>query len=242
MEAIGALPALARGSRAFQLRPAEVIVAWRGVLCLVFEGWPESVAELKARMDTDGEFTGLRQENSGSKVPKMSVACLRDGRVLTKEEVRTLQRICDEVRIDGALRFDTAHACIFQWCSLERLILSTPMRLGDDSGGRYCASVDRSQADMSTQMRSEAKEDHLDSYYPHVAADGNRENGHYRKSRWGGTLVAFATKNANPVINAQNEKALRILDKLRRRVEETFPGYFAFFDSDALHVTLRALL
>ena len=46
-------------------------------------------------------------------------------------------------------------------------------------------------------MRAEAREDNIDRYYEHVAAAGNRECEHYRKSRWGGTLVAFAAKNAS---------------------------------------------
>ena len=280
------------------LTACAVFVAWSGVICVAFDGWPRHFEDVKDKMaatsdarteievykyssdccgDDNGDnakeksnFGGLREENSGSMFPKMTLACLKKGVVLSKDETRHLMRVCDDVSVEikkrgeglvsSELNFDTVHACLFQCCSLERLIISHPMTLQKQEQHRQ--EEEEKQKDKEEVARSESEEDYIispaqrmhvmkvledacesniDIYMPKIEKDGNRED-HYRKDRWGMTCVAFASRNADTEYNARNSLMLSIIIRMLREKIQPIVDKYVFFDPDSLHVTIRALL
>ena len=208
-------------------------------------------------------FGGLRQENSGSMFPKMTLACLKSGITLAKEDALELMRIVadvsnefikvrNELHMHTHLSYDTIHACIFQCCSLERLIVSHAMRLRDGSSGdnrRIIGDNDRLAVqdeiqcqNAVTKVLEEASEKNIDTYSEMIQREGNRED-HYRKDRWGGTCVAFAHGNYEDKINeANNEILSKLTTILEERIPQRLKDYYVFFDRGSLHVTVRAIL
>jgi hypothetical protein len=97
------------------LRPLSFFVAWNGVLCLVFDGFPPLLAALKDRLNSfvaaDGSSDGggaetsggagpesspqLPRENFGSKWPKVTLGAMSDGAsALSLEELSDLRKLC----------------------------------------------------------------------------------------------------------------------------------------------------
>ena len=76
------------------LEPHSFFAAWNGVLCVVFDGFPHAVVELKSRLDQDcASF--LPKENFGSKWPKTSLGALADDAPsFTRGELEKLRAIC----------------------------------------------------------------------------------------------------------------------------------------------------
>ena len=74
--------------------PNSFFAAWNGVLCVVFDGFPHAVVELKSRLDQDcASF--LPKENFGSKWPKTSLGALTDDAPpFTRGELEKLRAIC----------------------------------------------------------------------------------------------------------------------------------------------------
>jgi hypothetical protein len=76
-----ALSAINGGSTdaAVTLRPRDVFVAYGGVVCLVFEGFPDALLHLKRAVDVEGRKTmpeAWPAENMGSKWAKVTLAAL----------------------------------------------------------------------------------------------------------------------------------------------------------------------
>ena len=72
-------------------QPLQFFVSWNGVLCVVYKGFPPSIASLKRLLPL---ACHLPQENPGSRWPKTSIAALNDGVALTENDLRLLVSIC----------------------------------------------------------------------------------------------------------------------------------------------------
>jgi hypothetical protein len=79
-----------------QLVPKQFFVAWSGVVTLAWSGFPPQLAELKRAIAET--FPDLPDENPGSRWAKTTLGCLRDGKRLTPDTLKTLARVCDEFR------------------------------------------------------------------------------------------------------------------------------------------------
>jgi len=214
------------GTRACVLRPAQYFPAWQGVLTLCYTGLPPALADAKAHLAA--RYPHLPKENPGSMWPKTTVACLREGKRLSPEQLATLLRVCAEVskRLESdeqaAVEVESLSATAYSCRSLERrLFMSTlPLR----------GPVDRQQPreDDAERARRVLAEPLEEGYWFQASKDGNRE-AHYRGEAAGMTLVSFLPR------------APARLAELRAAVEEALPGMYAFFEQASLHVTLRAL-
>ena len=146
-------------------------------------GFSQSVLELKGSIDA--AHPSLPPEASGSKWPKTSVACLREGRRLTPEQLAALLRACREESAAsfGAARpalriaLDSAAMVLYACRCLERVVSahSVPFAGGDDGGAAPAEAEQRRVA----AILGEAEEE---GYWFRASADGNRE-AHYRGGR-----------------------------------------------------------
>lgn len=79
---------------------------------------------------------------------------------------------------------------------------------------------------------------------PKVNIGGRRET-HYRSPHIEATLVAFLSLqrgNSAPEEHLSGRPVVPpYLQSFRESVDALLPGYYAWFDEDALHVTIRAL-
>lgn len=94
-ETAGEVPPLVAALEAARpccLQPLAFFVSWQGVLTLAYSGFPPALLGLKAAVDAAAP--ALPAESPGSRWPKTSLACLRDGRRLTPDQLATLSAIC----------------------------------------------------------------------------------------------------------------------------------------------------
>ena len=74
------------------ISPYAFFVSWNGVLTLAFNGFAPAIINLKSRLID--AHPALPPEASGSKWPKTSIGCLKDGVTLTREQFETLNALC----------------------------------------------------------------------------------------------------------------------------------------------------
>ena len=223
-----------------ELRPRAFFVAWSGVITLAWQGFPPVLAGLKRRIAET--FPALPPEKPGSKWPKTTLGCLKEGARLTPDQLRKLTQLCDSffISLPPAERelsplattpncepVDSLSVVLFQCRSLERVLSEHEVRLGGQTRNR-----DRPAKDETTIVDAVIEEswvENLERYWPLVARDGGRE-GHYRDVNFGATLVARLKRL--PAAVAQ----------FRLAVDEALPGMYVWFDDSSLHVTLRGLV
>lgn len=223
-----------------ELRPRAFFVAWSGVMTLAWHGFPPVLAGLKRRIVET--FPALSPEKPGSKWPKTTLGCLKEGARLTPDQLRKLTQLCDRffMSLPAAERelsplattpnfepVDSLSVVLFQCRSLERVLSEHEVRLGGQTRNR-----DRPERDEETvvdRVLVESSVENLERYWPLVARDGGRE-GHYRDVNFGATLVARLKRL--PAAVAQ----------FRLAVDEALPGMYVWFDDSSLHVTLRGLV
>ncbi|BBM96726.1 hypothetical protein MPTK1_1g00170 [Marchantia polymorpha subsp. ruderalis] len=207
---------------------AEFFVAWQGVLTIAFCGIPNSILQIKR--DVDQELQGVVRENPGSKWPKTSVACLRDDKVLTLEQLSKLRRICSEespalAASTPPVIVDNLSVVLYENCCLEKIILeaTTPLRLPVETS----KPTSEEKAHVRGVMDEFAAEN-LEVYHVFTSKFGNR-SAHYRNSKAGATLVHFL------------KTVPAALARFRQRVDEDLPGMYDWFSDSSLHITIRAL-
>ncbi|OAE35131.1 hypothetical protein AXG93_4461s1100 [Marchantia polymorpha subsp. ruderalis] len=223
---------------------AEFFVAWQGVLTIAFCGIPNSILQAtilkssfililflgRIKRDVDQELQGVVRENPGSKWPKTSVACLRDDKVLTLEQLSKLRRICSEespalAASTPPVIVDNLSVVLYENCCLEKIILeaTTPLRLPVETS----KPTSEEKAHVRGVMDEFAAEN-LEVYHVFTSKFGNR-SAHYRNSKAGATLVHFL------------KTVPAALARFRQRVDEDLPGMYDWFSDSSLHITIRAL-
>lgn len=74
------------------LQPLAFFISWHGVLTLAYRGFTPALLDLKRRLAL--AHPALSAEAPGSKWPKTSIACLKEGTTLTPEQFQTLRALC----------------------------------------------------------------------------------------------------------------------------------------------------
>ena len=74
------------------VEPYAFFVSWQGVLTLAFAGFPPAILDMKDRIAA--QHPALPPESPGSKWPKASLGCCKDGVTLAREQFNTLNQLC----------------------------------------------------------------------------------------------------------------------------------------------------
>mmetsp|Transcript_14691 Transcript_14691/g.37746 ORF Transcript_14691/g.37746 Transcript_14691/m.37746 type:complete len:263 (+) Transcript_14691:272-1060(+) len=228
------------------LNPVRFFVSWNGVLTLVYSGFPPALVKLKAAMR--GSFEALPTENPGSKWPKTTLGCVKDGKRLTPSELETLNAICAEcsaalgLESDTLVEVDVLSMVLYQCRSLERRVSEwrTPLAAASGRGG-----VDEAApaAEEVARVADVVKQAEGENYWFAASRDGNRE-AHYRGTYIGATLVhpLQCTHSRDTHRHASAAALPGLLAGFQAKVEAAMPGMYAFFAPESLHVTLQALV
>ena len=214
-------------ARASTLRGRAFFVAWNGVLTMAYEGWTEGVARYKRALN-DPEV-GLQEEAHGSKWPKTSLACLRDGDLRT-EELNVLRTSCEkfaEAVKEVRVALNRAKVVVFASRCCERRLSVRTLEMAS-------GNVDNVDASVVSDANRDIVEDILRagnaaSYIDDVNRPGHRAN-HYENGA-GVTLVVDCGETIGDLV-----------DKFRAEVEARLPGRYRWFDTNSLHIAIRGLV
>ncbi|KAG1677218.1 hypothetical protein FOA52_013416 [Chlamydomonas sp. UWO 241] len=229
--------------------PGRFFVSWSGVLTLAYTGFSPALEGLKARMQ-DGE-TVLPRENPGSKWPKTSLGCLRDGARLTPQQLSVLSDICRELSeaalgesMQETVFVDRLSIVLYGCRCLEhnrRLSMRT-VAMAPAASPAECAA--RPSEEERGRVAGVMSEMSSPDYWFHASKDGSRES-HYRGPALGLTLVhdisCFWDAQGGPGegLGSAFWDAVRAF---RARVDAELPGMYTWFDESSLHITVRALM
>jgi len=240
------LQELIRATPRCLLNPVRFFVSWQGCLTLVYSGFPPALAQLKRTVR--GSFEALPPENPGSKWPKTTLGCVKDGKRLTPAQLETLDHICQEcsaaLALDGhtMVEVDVLSVVVYQCRSLERLVSqwATPLAAVEGSSSLDERAPEGEEVARVAQVVAQAAEK---DYWVSVSKDGNREP-HYRGTYIGTTLVhpLQCTRPSETARIPSASSLPKILALFEQRVQEALPGMYAFFKQDSLHVTLQAIV
>merc|ERR1711971_167211 len=103
------------------LKPKCFFVAWNAVPTLVFSGWPEPIDSMKSEMQNNATVC---KEMFGSKFPKITLGCVKDGVTMTPALLATVRRICAEQPVpkDWVLTLDSLSVVLYENRSQESVI------------------------------------------------------------------------------------------------------------------------
>jgi hypothetical protein len=219
--------------------------AWR-------RGFPLPLLELKSALNG---IQGLPAEQPGSLWPKTSLACLHDRRRLSPDQLQALLEVCR--RCNGQLAalspaaVRRAEIVVHQCRSLERTLSVQSVEF--KKGGDHARELP--PPDQEKRVAEILAEPEAADYWFAASRDGNRR-AHYADPHLGVTLVHFlrdsgAAAAAWAEAGARDgtdggvkaaEALLGAVRRFRQSVEGVVPGMYHWFDEDALHVTIRAIV
>ena len=204
-------------------------------------GFPPSLVDLKSRLAAS--IQGLKPEQPGSLWPKTTIGCLQDRARLTPDQ---LQRLLDLSAAhsrafasfsDACLEVDRAEVVVYQSRSLERSLSlqSVPLQ-----GRPLPLDANLPSREQQSNVQRVMAEAEAADYWIDVSKDGNRR-AHYDGAALGVTLVHYIVEQggqcrgtAQPVLDA--------IRAFRAAVDGALPNLYHWFNDEALHVTLRALI
>eukprot|EP00850_Spirogloea_muscicola_P019449 SM000190S04885 [mRNA] locus=s190:168772:176683:- [translate_table: standard] len=242
----GLLQDLISRTRACWYQPVEFFVAWQGVLTVIYHGIPPAFEELKLAIE--GLSPAVVRENPGSKWPKTSLACLRDGVRLSPHQLLALRRICRQappalscigctlsgsycseenaaLAVTPPILVDNLSVVTYESCCLDRTLVVADVALALPADPRPPTTAQQEAVRAVADEFAPAK---LDNYWFHASKDGNRSQ-HYRAPKLGSTVVHFL-RHSPPA-----------LARFRARVDDMLPGMYDWFSEGTLHITLRAI-
>jgi len=192
------------------LRPKCFFVAWHSVITLVFNGWPEPIDTMKSELSSNAS---LCKEYFGSKFPKITLACVKDGVEMTPALLTEVRALCAQASIpkNFVLPLDSLSICLWENRSHESIIYEKTISLNKNHtfhGSPRPLLVNLEEDDMSSYVRS-----------------ANRQS-HYVSSIVGASVVHRLVHVPQFITELQS--------KLPKDI-------FYTFSKESLHVTVRAL-
>ena len=224
----GQLPDAVRRTPCCSLLGERYFVAWQGVLTLAFAGWPPSLEGLKRSLEDESPEL-LAPENAGSRWPKVTLGCMRDGATLTADQFDVLRAICDEetqalkregagssMGVDGgkpvvggghrdvawALPVDRVAVSLYACRSMERVLHVSEMRLKEAPRSEL-EGGQRPSLEEAMRVQDVLRSwDDREGYLALANQSGNREY-HYRGNALQASLCIFLHSQGRPMDAAQ---------------------------------------
>lgn len=226
------------------LIPRKFVISYQGVLVLAFEGFSNEMLEIKNKFSKEGGCQSLNDENMGSKWPKITLGCLKEGITLSKEQFKQLNDVCTKAS-DSLLKrwkpIDFQALSIVQFkcrdlspknCVQE---LKITMKTNQPIEFRFAEPSKESKDYVEDRVLSETFD--LEKYYPKVASAGNRES-HYIEP------MANLKTELTSVLRISNQtENLGVIHEFQSLVESALgKNVYCFFADDCLHVTLKSIV
>jgi hypothetical protein len=132
---------------------------------------------------------------------------------------------------DSRVSIGELNVVVFGCRTLERRLLSLAVRLNgavlvDDRPPQVHAEYVKEVMEQFTET------EHV-KYYPNLAPKGRTLEAYYHEDHVEATLIA-------DVFLA--DKAMEIVDKFTKEIDQTLPGIYEWFEPSSWHLTVRALV
>eukprot|EP00804_Cyclotella_cryptica_P000149 CCRYP_017474-RA/>CCRYP_017474-RA protein AED:0.03 eAED:0.03 QI:614/1/1/1/0/0/2/81/267 len=224
------------------LQPHSFFVSWNGVLCLVFRGFPLSLEKLKSHLNNECSAIGYRNENSGSKWAKVTLAFVREQsevHPLTLEKFQVLKEICRDCSTPFTNKTElvpttTVSLVEYEWRSLEKISRTKEFELS------YTCDETSAGIELSPEQQAKTHQvllewDEDESYLKNVNTPG-------APYRLGSTSVQCNRLTCVTFLDLKsNPNVWQAICNFRCKIDETFPGRHEWLKDESLHCTIRAM-
>eukprot|EP00850_Spirogloea_muscicola_P000291 SM000001S04693 [mRNA] locus=s1:1686160:1693987:+ [translate_table: standard] len=264
----GLLQDLISRTRACWYQPVEFFVAWQGVLTVIYQGIPPAFEELKVAIE--GLSPAVVRENPGSKWPKTSLACLRDGARLSPHQLVALRHICRQAPpalscVDCTLSVPLGVQPPHEWhmqafkkwlsssCDLSEenaaLAVTPPILVDNLSVVTYeSCCLDRTLvvADVALALPADphppttAQQEAVRAVADEFAP-ANLDNYWFHASKDGNRSQHYRAPKLGSTVVHFLRHSPPALARFRARVDGVLPGMYDWFSEGTLHITLRAI-
>ena len=223
----------------FALEPCCFFVAWRGVLVLSFNGFPESTLLFKENLVSSNMF---KDENLGSKWPKCTIGCLKDEETLSKEQFVHLKNFCASFRVAhnfsvpvsvNSVQVNQLSLVELACRSLAHVSSRLDIELMPSQSNDFVSEDQKSY--VSTVLEEQTN---VDEYMKQINAPGNRFSHYEMICQSELTLVSFLQSQAK---SQEIDNLVHCIRSFREGIERLLPGKYHFFEERVLHVTVRAM-
>lgn len=226
-----------------KLSPTSVVVgeffmSWNSVMTLAYEGFSQTLLDIKETLNSNLK---LKDENPGSKWPKTTLGCMKDGAILNPEQVSCIRTICTKFnkelkalpKKERVMWVNQLSLVVFQSRTLENLWIDIPINLKGKSASSDVVPTKHRKAVRKTMAQFSPKR--LKEYYVHLAPDGRSIDNYYRHPHVEESLIAKAN---------WSESVNRIVNKFIWEIDSQtgIQGCYAWFRRDSRHLTIRALV
>ena len=215
----------------------QFFVSWNSVVTLAYESFSRTLLLMKAEIQK--KIPGLQPEEPGSKWPKTTLGCLKEGVELTEEQVFNLRKICELHKIElqkldkSDLFMDIEELCCvtFHCRSLERQLFSKKIQLA----GRAISDDNPAQShfDLIAGTMAQFGVNEHNNYFPNLTPQGRTIDSYYRTPHIETTLIY------------ELKPSLLLYDnicKFRLTVDKLLPDCYSWFASSSWHMTIRSLV
>ena len=215
----------------------QFFVSWNSVVTLAYTGFSRTLLAIKRGVQEG--ITGLQPENPGSRWPKTTLGCLREGVELSEDQVYSLRDICVQQSTDiqnlseSDRSMDINKLCCvtFHCRTLERRLATQVIQL--EGRSTIDDSPPQSHLDVVGETMAQFSESEHANYYPRLASQGRTINTYYRTPRIESTLV-YDLKPSAALADS--------IWSFCQAVDNALPGCYAWFDPNSWHMTVRALV
>jgi hypothetical protein len=254
-----------RPKLASELRPKTLFVAWNGIPCLVFEGFPPPCVETKGQLNNNNTDL-LKPENFGSKWPKVTLG-YPSNPIETVQELETIKSICQSFQNNdnndwkassggAVVSVEKLSIVHYEQRSLEVIIQRRDYTVGGDESKKNESSLVTSSSSSSSSPET-TKCSSSDSSHERASQDEmDRVNGVL--AEWDDTSTYLENVRPPPAQPyregspsgyccvvflelKENDPILKVIQEFRGKIDEAFPGRFEWMKDDSLHCTLRAM-
>jgi hypothetical protein len=217
-----------------RLFPATFFPSWQGVLTLAYSGFSPELTRLKSIVKVN--IADLKAENEGSKWPKTTIAALRDGENLKREDFDEIVSICNSLEEGGRFKeavveIEKLSVVLFACRSLERILEERIIDLKETQDG---AKPDKSEKEYVSGPKVLGQLINIDDYWKNrILLPGNRRY-HYTTSHVETTLVSFLKYG-------KNQNCIKLINDFRNSLSDILRDKYYWFDEGSFHITIRSL-
>ncbi|KAJ3127765.1 hypothetical protein HK100_009564 [Physocladia obscura] len=234
-----------RQTPACLLTPIQFFVSISGVLALAFAGFPDPIVSMKEQLtQISNGLVSMAIEQPNSYWPMVYLGALTSNdRQLTLDQLESLTTMSKKIsfrlnKLAEKIIISEISYVIFSSRSLEKIVFRADIPLHassfggstDDNENETAAAVEFIPDDQkSAVQQSLLASEQIKVYIKEVSKPGYR-------SQW---FRSYCQETTLAVFVAKYLSLIEVISEYRNAVDKLLPGYYNWFENDALHFVIR---
>jgi hypothetical protein len=240
------------------LIPKKFLISYQGVLVLCFDGFSNEMIFLKDFLTNNCKE--LADENMGSKWPKITLGCLKDGKSLTKIQAEKLNDLCEKMSKEllskewKSIDLEPLSIVHFRCRDLNpKNCISSIELISSNNKKQKLTNNNDENNNMEKKFASSNLSSHLyveekvlkeiqdfDNYFKKITIQGNRESHYCIPMQNEKTELTMVFR-----LGKEQQENFNLIEKFRKAIKQELEkeeDLYHFFEDSCLHITLRSIV